>query len=389
MPLHTEPHISLVSCLMFLGSMNSFLLACSIYYRHRSDMQTNRYLVAILVFIGLELLHEFLIDTNYIYWVQPLTGGSLQLDPLFGPLIFLYVNGLTHPNVREKHHKVWIHFLPALLYCLPMSLFYTLNFQEKLTFSQHGYMLAELPSIAGFIIPICMAVIAIFFSGYLGYSIKLLVLHQRRIADYFSYREKITLNWLSCLLLVCTLYWLLIMAYAFLSGLSEPTKPLVVTLMVFSVAAIHYFGIMGLLQPLVYKSAAPESHIQGEVQKYKKSALSDGASRDILCRLSNMMNEEKPYMNSCLTLPSLAEKVAVSPQYLSQVINEQLNMNFFDYINSHRIEVAKQLLICPLSHTTTILDIAMESAFNSKSSFYTAFKKHTNLTPAQYKKLNT
>ena len=61
-------------------------------------------------------------------------------------------------------------------------------------------------------------------------------------------------------------------------------------------------------------------------------------------------------------------------------------MNFFDFINSYRIEMAKELIINPLPHTRTILDIAMESAFNSKSAFYSAFKKQTGITPAEFKK---
>ncbi len=359
-------------------------------------METTRYLVAILIFLGLELLHEFLINTGYINWVRPLTGSSLQLDPLFGPLIFLYVRGLTQSKVRGSYNKDWVHFLPALLYSLPMSSFYMLSFKEKLTFSQHGYMLAELPGITGMVVSGSMVVIAALFSCYLFFSIKLLVSHTQKISDYFSFREKITLNWLKYLLLVCTLYWLLFMGYALLSGLSEPTKPLMFTIILFSVVVIHYFGIMGLLQPTVYQGTYFDGHIEkenrlshGETQKYKKSTLNADSSRKIVNSLKKIMKEEQPYMNSCLTLSELAEKIAVSPQHLSQVINQQLNMNFFDYINSHRVSIAKQLLVNPLPHTSTVLDIAMESAFNSKSSFYTAFKKHTNLTPAQYKKLNT
>ncbi len=98
------------------------------------------------------------------------------------------------------------------------------------------------------------------------------------------------------------------------------------------------------------------------------------------------MEDEKPYLNSNLTLLDLAKTVSTTPNYLSQVINEQLQMNFFDYVNSYRLEKAKELLIDPLPHTPTILDVAMESAFNSKSAFYNAFRKKMGITPAEFKK---
>ena len=98
------------------------------------------------------------------------------------------------------------------------------------------------------------------------------------------------------------------------------------------------------------------------------------------------MKQQQPYLKSNLTLPDLARLVSTTPNYLSQVINAQLHMNFFDFINSYRIETAKNLIRNPLPHTRTILDIAMESAFNSKSAFYTAFKKQMGITPVEYKR---
>lgn len=134
------------------------------------------------------------------------------------------------------------------------------------------------------------------------------------------------------------------------------------------------------------KAANSDIDFDDTTGKYKKSALDSYMSTRILNRLTETMQQEKPYLKSNLTLPDLAKLVSTSPNYLSQVINEQLKMNFFDFINSYRIETAKDLIINPLPHTRTILDIAMESAFNSKSAFYKAFKKQMGITPAEFKK---
>jgi AraC-like DNA-binding protein len=85
-------------------------------------------------------------------------------------------------------------------------------------------------------------------------------------------------------------------------------------------------------------------------------------------------------------LPQLAEQLGLSPNYLSQVINERLEQNFFDFINWYRIEEAKHRLASPVGERDNIITLALDAGFNSKSAFYTAFKKHTAMTPSQYKK---
>ena len=86
-----------------------------------------------------------------------------------------------------------------------------------------------------------------------------------------------------------------------------------------------------------------------------------------------------------LTLPMLSRMIDVSPHYLSQVINEKLNKSFFDYINEYRVQETKEALTSSKSERFSILGIAMDAGFNSKSAFYNAFKRHTGMTPSQFK----
>ena len=87
-----------------------------------------------------------------------------------------------------------------------------------------------------------------------------------------------------------------------------------------------------------------------------------------------------------LSLNDLAGKLLMSPRILSQVINGSMNQNFFDFVNSYRIEEAKRILLDPSSQHKTILEILYEVGFNSKSVFHSAFKKHANTTPTQFRK---
>ena len=101
------------------------------------------------------------------------------------------------------------------------------------------------------------------------------------------------------------------------------------------------------------------------------------------------MSEKKPYLENELTLAKLAEMLSVPQHHLSQILNEKLNQNFFDFVNNYRIQEAKKLLVSPDGGLLTILAIAEEVGFNSKSAFNNAFKKVTNTTPSEFRKNNS
>jgi AraC-like DNA-binding protein len=106
----------------------------------------------------------------------------------------------------------------------------------------------------------------------------------------------------------------------------------------------------------------------------------------LYANFERLIIEEKLYLNPLLSLNYTADKLNISANYLSQIVNNHSNYSFTDYINQQRIGLAKQLLLDPEFDKYTILSIALETGFNSKSSFYNAFKKVTQLTPTQYKK---
>jgi len=152
--------------------------------------------------------------------------------------------------------------------------------------------------------------------------------------------------------------------------------PLFVSIVILSI------GYFGLSQPIII---TPELENE-KPKKYEKSSLTIQNSERYLNKLLNIMESEKPFLNNDLTLQKLAEKLSVSQHHLSQIVNEKLNQNFFDFVNSYRIEEAKKLLVDKRGELLTILAIAEEVGFNSKSAFNTAFKKYTSMTPTQFKK---
>ncbi len=118
--------------------------------------------------------------------------------------------------------------------------------------------------------------------------------------------------------------------------------------------------------------------------KYKKSALSDKKINLINDRLLKLMNEERPFLDSNISLKSLSESLDESANHISQVINDKQGLNFFDFINSYRIEEMKRLKKIPSNSNLTLLALAYESGFNSKTTFNSAFKKITGQSPKKY-----
>jgi len=102
--------------------------------------------------------------------------------------------------------------------------------------------------------------------------------------------------------------------------------------------------------------------------------------------LKRYMAEEKPFLNPSLTIQDVSRDIQIPTRELSLLINHTLQQHFFDFINAYRIENAMTILDDTAMNKVTILEILYQVGFNSKSSFNTAFKKHTGLTPTEYRK---
>ncbi len=363
----------------------------------------NRYMAIILAGFGCVFNHQFLVNTDHIHQIPFLLGSVLPLELVFPQSLYLYVLGMTRPNAIDR--KTWLHFLPTVFGLFLLLPFFMLDHEQKLLVVQSNYILW--PGERATSVSLFIGISAVLFTVYLVFSFKLLFAHTRNITHFFSYREDITLSWLRNFLLVMVAFWVMLVFfyYFFFSAgvdAAAQNERVFLVMYLYGLGAIPYLGTMSLLQRRIYsqktsiEDIAPveiqESETLSETgpntaeRKYKHSALNSEMSARIVNRLEEVMEDEKPYLNSNLTLLDLAKTVSTTPNYLSQVINEQLQMNFFDYVNSYRLEKAKELLIDPLPHTPTILDVAMESAFNSKSAFYNAFRKKMGITPAEFKK---
>jgi AraC-like DNA-binding protein len=121
------------------------------------------------------------------------------------------------------------------------------------------------------------------------------------------------------------------------------------------------------------------------VKKYSRSTLTDEQKKHLLSKLDDLLQKEKIFINEKLSIEDIALKLDTNTKYISQIINETYNKNFYNFINFYRIEEAKRLLISAENDKYSILGIAHSVGFVSKSTFNVAFKSYTGMTPTEFK----
>lgn len=368
-----------------IGISVTFFLAV-LLIGEKNKSRSNHILTLWLVAIGVHLTAYYVFSSGAYLSFPYYLGFELPLPFLHGPFLYLYTCSLTDPPGRQA--KPWPHFIPFLASYVVLIPFLLLPVADKVYVYQHkgeGYT-----HITG------VMSIAIMISGvtYVVLSLLKLNRYKKFIEDRFSDTEKINLAWLRYLILGISVIWVFVIL---------GTDPLVYATATLFVLFIGYFGIkqVGILartpvyapsdetdepeqEPVSDDTPPPDDAAQSEKYKYEKSGLKDEQITALHRQLTAMMREEKAYKNPEVTLLDLARQLDIHPNYLSQVINSVEQKNFYDFINEHRVEEFKQLVSLPENQHYTLLTLAFECGFNSKTSFNRNFKKATGMTPSSY-----
>ena len=210
-----------------------------------------------------------------------------------------------------------------------------------------------------------------------------------RIFNNYSYSAELDLNWLRWLVFIFGIIWTVLITITVihhvfrLFSMIFCTDGLFLSLSVF----VILMGYFGLKQKVIFSSedilVSRDSLTPSA--KYAGSRLTESEAELHAEKLTDYMKSSRPYLNPELTLSQLAGELGISSHILSQVINEKLGVNFFDFINDYRVESFKQKIVDPRYGNFSLLGIAFECGFNSKSAFNRIFKLKTGFTPSQYK----
>ncbi|MBA4320965.1 MAG: hypothetical protein C0412_21450 [Flavobacterium sp.] len=359
--------VDILKLILFLGGVQGLLLSLTLLTLKKYKV-ANRFLASLL------FLFAFIMLSHVIHSYQEEAIGNAKEDDsihnlifLFSPLIYGYVAALTKESFRVNL-KHLVHFLPFALLML-----------TSLILQNSGFIFSKGSLFVGIKITLC----SIQFTIYLFYSLMSIREYSGRIKDSYSYMEKINLNWLKIIITAQFIIWPAALAIEILFHNSISWYIFWTLVSIF----IYIIGYKSIQQPEIF-SGFPDNNTYipaDKKRKYEKSTLTNEAAEAYYLRLINFMKEDMPYRNPRLTLPLLSEKLNIPVHHLSQIINNQLNQNFFEFINSYRIEDAKIMLASLEKSNYTISSIAYESGFNTLSSFNTLFKKFTGITPSQYK----
>jgi len=302
--------------------------------------------------------------------ISMMFGSSFTL--LWGPLIYFYIQSLS--NSRFKFGKIeFLHITPFLFHFLYLLFnFHLQSFEAKQDILTNN----GLPK--GFF-ELSVYYLHISILCYTVLSFIILKDYSRKIKDTYSSLEKVKLTWMVIVLVGFSAkwavdVWFFIDTHFFNHFSWTPLYISRVVLFVF-INTLIYFGFKQSSAPQVY--AVPN--------KKTKGSLSEEVRETYANRLAIFMDEDKPWQDPDLTLPTLSKMVDIPQRSLSEVLNKEIGMSFYDYINKHRIKASREMLE-EKSDDRTILEILFEVGFNNKTSFNSAFKRITGMTPTQYRK---
>jgi AraC-like DNA-binding protein len=332
----------------------------------KSKSASDRILTVWMLLVVVHLFLFYLYFTGEIYSFPFLLGLEHPLPLLHGVMLFCYVSFVTN-QLPENRKILLVHFVPAAVMYAYLVAFFVLPAEQKIqVYRNKGAGYEDFMILKSYAIA-CSGIV------YVIWSAVLLRRHERNIRDQFSDLGKVNLHWLKILTFGLGGIWVLVIIYA---GES----------LVFSGVVVFVFliGFFGVRQAVIFSHGLLQADSGEQKKKYQKSGLSAEASGELHRELTRLMTEEALYKNSELSIDELSSRLGVHPNYLSQTINTREKKNFYDFVNTYRIEEFKRLIELNKNQQFTLLSLAYDCGFSSKTSFNRYFKKATGLTPSEY-----
>jgi AraC-like DNA-binding protein len=368
-----------MEAILYIGISQSLFAGILIATRKPRGI-ANQILAAWLLIICIEMIIVLVNETLVELYPIKILPYS------YGPLLLLYAKWMTTEKPRFDPRYLW-HFAPFFVFLIASLVF----IDERVMHGTDGFLVVD--RFVSFRIVYGVT----FFVSITAYSVATFVeihRHQKRLKQLVSYSTgRITLQWL--LGLSITFYAGYVIMFIF-GGIDimvgfMPFDPYEISFIGLTILTF-LFGVFGFNQPVIFEevvryteSEEPESNAE-DPKKYQRSGLKKKDIKGYMEQVENHMENTKPYLDRELTIYDLSRQLDIPRHILSEIINEHMGKNFYNLVNDYRVEEVKMRLESPEYKQLTILAIAFDSGFNSKSSFNTIFKEKTGSTPSEYLK---
>lgn len=309
---------------------------------------------------------------DYKVFGTPLLSSSFLL---FNPAFYLYIKSLTDKKFRLKPIQ--------LLHLLPFLFFEVFAYVFKETISLLTFFDAD--TTLGFRYAFALANF-LSWSFYNTFSLKVLYRHRENVLHEFSsFQNQKRLGWTIFIFVIYNLYCLSAITIGVVVIIIEQ-RPLLPHIFNYSALLflIYVLGFYGLRQAAIYQKTEPDEEKESE-EKYKNSLLSSKQKNEIKERILDHFEADKPYLNPDLNMDVLSKSINIPRYHITEVLNTEMESNFFGFVNKYRVEAVKKMLDDP-NNRYSIEAIGYECGYTSKSSFFTVFKNLMGMTPMEYKK---
>src|SRR5688572_14284419 len=380
----TGIHFNIWAIIILFGAAQGLFLAVFLFVKPQ-NRDANKWLALLLTVISLHLI-EYAANIAGITLQYPIfIAITYPLLFCVGPFYYVYCRYLLDKNYSTSF-KSALHFLPSLIVLLMMLPFYSMADETKINFikglSTNGIMkipTGQLVFMGAHVIQTVTYIFAAYkFIGKKEEELK------NFSSDVFVLKK---LGWLNSFSFYFSIYFLLyFILVVLLTFINSFQIQLDYILLLITSLSIYAIGYSAISHPEIFKaipglelpSFEPGKKIP--VNESRNSSQFPGLKEKLL----QYMDSNKPYLKSDLKISELADSLGVPYYQLSQLINDEFLVNFYDFINKYRVEEAKKLLIED-TNNYKILAIAYEVGFNSKATFNRVFKKFTQLTPSEFK----
>tara|TARA_R110002096_G_scaffold274905_3_gene468629 strand:+ start:3623 stop:4741 length:1119 start_codon:yes stop_codon:yes gene_type:complete len=367
---------SVISIVSFIIVILFFLLGAFLLTVKTTKKLSNKLLASFLIITAIDISVFFY--HNFIEFPHSIEMLRIQISSFKDPLLFLYILSVIYSDFRlkSKHLVLLLPWVLSILILFPN--FFLVSKTDQFQFRLNYAETFEGQFITGMnrIVEILYIMAEIYY---------LLRYHKLLLENYTSKAAFYNYHWVKQLIIFILIGQLLTFIKGFVRDSGDFEVEFInvfrIILLLFGLFFSFWLVFKALLSPKLFRGIAVDLRLSKEMISDEQTEFTNQIES-----IKSYMVKEEPFLDASLTVKSLSEKIDIPHRELSILINQELGQHFFDFINKYRIEKAMSILKDPSKKKHTVLEILYDVGFNSKSSFNTAFKKHTGKTPTLYRK---